>query len=63
MKIFVAMMLLALPALGGSIPGLTTSQINYSGVVIDATAGPDGSTWFIDRVNDALGRTTTPTAV
>ncbi len=34
----------------------TSTQVNYSGVVYDATLGPDGNTWFTDNVNDMIGR-------
>lgn len=35
---------------------ITSTQVNYSGVVYDATVGPDGNTWFTDFVNDTIGR-------
>jgi streptogramin lyase len=40
----------------GSIPGLTSTPITFSGHADAFEAGPDGNVWFVDQTSNAIGR-------
>jgi virginiamycin B lyase len=40
----------------GTIPGLTSTPITFSGHADDFAAGPDGNVWLVDSTANAIGR-------